>query len=407
MANRWLFNGNRRWYTHLIDNEKKKGLLSDHQIGPLSGKVILCYETVKGIRYFSMFDTFLDFLMIFINRPIDDRYFHEVILGENPLKLYFDIDVDLLSKKNFDEKLLFSQLVKTLLAYFIGEGIKLNLNEDFIWLTSHGETKRSYHLIIDNYFFFNMKEVSHVINQIKTTMDPEVQSYFDWGVYTSKKNFRTLGSFKRGTNRIFKFQEEWIVEDIVIKYKYRESFEENPERIRLMLQFEASLITNTCHCSPMLPKVIDTGTKIFSKDLSDPIVNSSIELLSRSADVKVEELPFKISKVIGNLIVLERKGPTLCRICDVVHEHENPYLQIKNTSSGTEVTYYCRRAGKKGVSIGVIPNESPTMLTKEDKSDFDKMVKKLNEERNLEMAKKGSTSSRSSIDSYKIIQDLK
>ena len=70
-------------------------------------------------------------------------------------------------------------------------------------------------------------------------------------------------------------------------------------------------------------------------------------------------------------------------------------------------TYYCRRAGKKGVSIGVIPNESPTMLTKEDKSDFDKMVKKLNEERNLEMAKKGSTSSRSSIDSYKIIQDLK
>ncbi len=374
--NRWLYTGDQRWYTHLKANPEgnngkgKKGLLHYYQLKYLEGKTIICYEDPKEIRYFTVLDTFLHFIFLFNSRPEDDRCFHEVIFGEFPLKLFFDIDVKLNDAcateggmPGFSEEKMISNLTRAIVAYFLSENVQLRASTDFIWLTSHGQYKRSYHLIIDNYFFFNMDEVNYAIERIKGMLTDETIKCIDWGVYSSKKNLRTLGSYRRGTNRKFIFNEEWQFEGQTVKYEYRPEADLDPEDFetrKIVYQFEASLITNIGHCRPMASRAIVRNYDQVP-DCPNEIVERAIDQLAKFVGSDPSELPFQFDTVKGNFILLKRIAPSHCSICKTEerglepHEHENSYIRVRETRGEMEFFYDCRRAGKgHAISIGKI-----------------------------------------------------
>ena len=352
----WVFQDTeRRWYTHLISNDQQKGLLDNYELS--SSNIIICYEDCKNIRRYAVFNTYIDFLIRLINRPEDDRCFHEVILGDRMLKLFFDIDISHDKFDIFDEQKMFSELTVAILSYFKSDNITLDLGRDFIWLNSSSESKKSYHLIIDNYCFSNMKEVGYAVDQIRSLISPVVQSYFDWGIYISKKNFRTLESIKRGTARILKFMTTWYVTingvTRQINYKYNEDDDPSDEGIsrkQLMLQMEASLISNVDHCYPMISKIqVTDSTNKTDEQVLPEIVNRAYNLMPDSSC-------FSIQDVRGNFIILKRLISSICPICNIAHEHENPYLRVVNTKISSEIYFHCRRSTqKKGFKLGDIP----------------------------------------------------
>lgn len=402
MSNNWLYSGDRSWYTRINQKDGKQGLLEYHSLKYLEGKTVICYENYKSVRYFTVFETFLHFILTLLGRPEDDRSFHEVIFGEFPLKLFFDIDVNLLEFSDFREEVMISEIVRSVLAYFKSEGISLIGARNFVWLTSHGEYKKSYHLIIDGYFFFNMDEINYAIDSIKRALSSNIREYFDWGVYISRKNFRTLGSYKRGTKRKFIFVEKWEFEGKVVKYEYPNNEDDSineisPEKRKLVFQFEASLITNTAHCNPMMPKV-QHQRKQYEEvpDCDSFVVKQGMEMLAKVGDISIEKLPFTISAVSGKFILLKREESTLCMICNRVHDNQNPFIMVKETPETREFIYYCRQARERvngvskcvGKSIGIIVKEQPKVDP--DFSVGKSSLQVLQDRRNPDKAKEGA-----------------
>lgn len=61
-------------------------------------------------------------------------------------------------------------------------------------------------------------------------------------------------------------------------------------------------------------------------------------------DLYEGDFPFKLSDIKGSLVLLKRYTPSYCKMCDRVHENENPYLVVAGYNR--DIYFYCRRADK-------------------------------------------------------------
>lgn len=344
-----IYHGNRRWFSLLVPNNLQSSdhissLYDVYKTTPTC--IILCYENYRSKLRYSFFQNIVHVYNFLINHDINDLYFHEVINGNYPTKLYFDIDI---SDKieDFDEKLLFSELVGILVNIFQERfNVDLDLSRDFIWLSSSGPEKkqdgssyykRSYHLIIDNYSFADMDEVRYVAYLIKNLLSDRVRAWFDWVIYNYNKNFRILHSKKRSSNRRLSFCSQWYYNKQKIKYRSVENYNNIDEEH--CLQYSASLITNTDYCKVMI-RLISLKPNLDIEKFDDQITQEAYEIMK----TKYEELPFEIYKIGGSSISLRRLRPSYCNICEVEHEHENPFLLLKREYNYIEVRFYCRRS---------------------------------------------------------------
>ena len=94
-----------------------------------------------------------------------------------------------------------------------------------------------------------------------------------------------------------------------------------------------SLFTSTFVCK-ILSDLIreDSGAKNFINNnlkLTNEMVNDAFDVLikyNEKNDININS--FKISSVSGPFISLSRERPTYCKICEKIHENENPFLLI-------------------------------------------------------------------------------
>jgi len=105
--------------------------------------------------------------------------------------------------------------------------------------------------------------------------------------------------------------------------------------------------------------------------------------------------PFIVRDVKGSIISLKRLKPSFCKICERVHEHENPYLLVIDDN----VYFYCRRntdknlpLGKININLGGVDEfleektdseetkfpETPKLIVEEKRSDALDMIKQSN-----------------------------
>jgi hypothetical protein len=136
---------------------------------------------------------------------------------------------------------------------------------------------------------------------------------------------------------------------------------------------EASLITQTSSCillscqteeTPIVKKFGNSEIRDFEfNPLTTEEINKAIELCSQ----KMDFFPFTYLKVIedngiSSLILLKRHKPSMCNICNRIHEHENPYLVIHGEEK--HLYFDCRRniENKKTYvgSLGINSHKPPS-----------------------------------------------
>jgi hypothetical protein len=272
-----------------------------------------------------------------------NRNFYEIIPGNDKQKPYFDIDVDLTLYKNFNEEELIDKLIDSIIEV-IGTKVKFDISKDILMFTSHGEKKRSFHIILDNYYFRNCSETKEFCK--KVTLICDQSKYIDQLVYTKNRQFRLLGSTKlNDVTRTKRYCTSW---------KYHGS-----EIVSPIMTFDElfyhSLIGMTDYC-----KLLDLFVEV---DPHAQSVQNSVDLKLNNQDINKifecykirfnclnKQLPFKFSEMKDGLILTKRIMPSYCIFCRRWHENENPYFTI---SSKGMIKYFCRR-GNNGFEIGKI-----------------------------------------------------
>ena len=344
------------WFYFLVPNENHMSLIE--HVGPddILSSFVVCMnipsqQKTKPIRLFSAFNSYLNFINYIKDIPQEKWGFFEEILGDQPQKLYFDIDIttdNTPSNVDMDyfSKTLLDILIENILTIFSNRGYNLDLNRNVLLFSSNSTTKRSYHIVIDGYIVSHYKENAVLAKEILKDIPIPYRRCIDETMYSSKQQFRLLGSQKLGSGRPKIFVDKWYYKGQLIEYTFPESINQSEDinTLKFTTLFAKSCVTVTYDCE-YLNIEVDEDEKIIprqytSNDDGDVEITEEIITAITNRIDKVALDIFKFDKVVGSLILLRRKKPANCSICNRVHENENAFLRIDKNG---QVWFYCRR----------------------------------------------------------------
>ena len=362
----------KKWYYRLKSDYQYHDhhtvcLLNDYPEEVLETKLLIGMETLnkdhntkelKNSRIFSVFDSYIELYLYQDQFEPDQRFFYEIILGDFPQKPHFDVDIKL--GESFGDSLdLKGELVKNdLLTNIINvmkeHGVEVKIDRDILLYTSHGETKRSYHVVIHHYCHANHDQAGAFYRQVTQQMKPENAQYVDAGVYSSKQNFRLMGSQKMGSYRPKLFCQKFIVGEKEFNHVYDAEFRSDKhKKVELLRESLVSWVRDCQYLPSFQTKEEENRKHKFEEvgDLSNDIIQEAKKLLNR------DDFPFVVREIRGNVVSLRRLRPSFCDACKRIHEHENPYLLIVD-----EYVYFCCRRSSNKIILGTL--EDSVLSTK-------------------------------------------
>lgn len=356
---------NKRWYYRLVqakkgEQKRSRALMDDYDINEISKHMVVCYtpryfpnsrkpfKTKDGddIRIYAFFESYIDFYKYMQEFDPKERGFYEIIFGELPQKPHFDLDInksDINEEENIDvvaeevkEKLIDS------IIYILNENnVTIEIEKDILLYSSHGDTKRSFHIIINNKCHDGNKEAQAFYNGVMTHLSKNIDNrylrFVDKSVYSPRQQFRIIGNQKIDSNRPKVFYEQFKYKNKEYTHIYNEDVS-NPMIKKLTIIYE-SLISFTSGCS-YIPSLLPE--KIYNNNYDDTdIDNTIVELCMSLLHNKMPNAPFSLKEVRGHVICLKRNAPSLCPICcnKDPHHKENPFIYV----IGGKVFWDCRR----------------------------------------------------------------
>ena len=228
-----------------------------------------------------------------------DKHYHEIVFGQNPQRLKFDID----STKEQFEKL---GSIETVLTTII-EAIKTELltltknkitNNDFVLADSCGGEKVSFHIMTLRYVVENNREAILITKNILANLPQEYHKLIDTGVNSSTHNFRLLNSHKVNSDRVKKVNAELSLKLGLNKTDNLANYMIHPAP-----KCRTFMLTSRCE-----PIVYETKPDInVPKEISDYIASKH----------------FRIRDIDGNQINCNRVKSTYCDICEKTHDNDN------------------------------------------------------------------------------------
>ena len=321
------------WFNYLVGNNKYS-LFSFISYEELLNNFVICKE-INNIRKYTYFNDLLE-LFSFIKN--EKNSLHEVIIENKIQKFRLDIDIDLTNINNeyYDntwcikkEKKFLKTILNTLDLTLNLYQKNLNVN-DISLFESHGNYKRSYHIVLHKYCFLDHLQIKQFYNQFinffENTTFFNWMKYIDHCIYNKNQHFRLLGSVKNGTKRLKK---------PVKSFKWNKKFINSSDNE--LQNFKNSLITYIDESELIILKEKE---KIYDKiELDENLYNEIIKLFKNKKDFNCYEIKY----YKNNCISLQRLKPSYCNICERIHENENPYLFISNNN----VYFSCRRTEEK------------------------------------------------------------
>ena len=436
----------KRWYFRLVSAEGKfrsRALMDDYRLNELSHHLVICFtpkyipnekfdsngnlklflnKDGEPIRIYALFDSYLEYFSYMQKFPQEERAFYEIIFGEIPQKPHFDIDID---ADKLDPKDDLDYVANTLVEYLITACIDvlkhtltpLNIEKDVLIYSSNSDTKRSYHVVLNNKCHDGHKEAKAfydaIITKIKEYVGPHInfsslhsQNFFDdeishsrnieeivtpservmdqkispkyiefidRSVYSPRQQFRIVGCQKYGSDRVKIFHEYF---DYLGKH-YNHKFSEdvtNPAMKSLTIIYESlvSFISGCTYIVSMIPeKKLEYTQQRKEKttiNIDSILVNQCMALLKQ----KMENSPFSVIGINEHMILLKRHAPSFCPICSKTHENENPFLYIISN----KLYWDCRRCSNdvKKLFVGYVQvitpfDNNPEILEDADDSD--------------------------------------
>jgi len=358
-----------KWYYRLkekeVDGHIQKGLFNDNPRNTLTKSLIVDHTSLihdqnkekRELRLYTVFKSYLEYGIYQMRLAQHERCFYEIILGESAQKPHFDIDM---GKTEIDGDLVVDNLVGCIINVLQEKGVTIELDKDIMLFTSHGEGKQSYHLIVDNYCHANNVEARAFYDQVTDKMDSSYKVWIDQSVYSPTQQFRIVGSQKTGTTRVKTLSKSWIYKGNIIEHKYPEK-PDSPEH-EFVMQLESSIIGFTGNCKflpPFEPHPDRIKNYVDSEDLSKEDALDAIKLVAAAGKITIDDsrFPYKIIGINGPIVMLKRTKPSRCRICQRVHQNENPYLLVVGDEKN--VYFHCRRSPEnKKLFLGKL-NPSP------------------------------------------------
>ena len=276
-----------------------------------------------------------------------------------------------------------NNLIDSIIKTLKNKDVEINLETDIMIYTSHSQSKLSYHIIINNFCHANNVEARAFYENVMDHVEPDFAKYIDKAIYSPTQQFRIVGSQKIDTTRIKTFQKTWEYHNTTVNYKYPET-PDSPEH-EFVMQLEASIIGYVGNCKflpPFEPRV--ESMKNYEKcddDVTKEDAKEAINLIAIAGKIKVTDsnFPYKFLGISGPIVMLKRIRASNCKLCNRVHENENPYLIVIGNEKS--VFFHCRRApDNKKLFLGKLnPDPEATEGTDQIKADMTKEVEVLNE----------------------------
>ena len=329
-------NQNIKWFRYLKPNPKSKSCLLSYY-NPTTDSLIVAKQsrsTTKTSFTFAYFNNYIEFYRFQLSIPIHEKHFHEVILSQ-PQKARFDIDISSSSIELYQETL--DSLIDSISQTIQSLELSFSISTDILVLTSHGNTKKSCHVILPNLYHLNNKDAKAFFDTIINLIPQHLRPSIDPSIYSSTQQFRMLHSSKFETHsppRIKKLESQWLYRNNIIKYTHPDDIG-NQE----IFIFYSSLITTTDNLTliPLYnnkPNQLDINIQIPEKFIHDIIT-----LCSKH----INPFPFKFRSITNNMICLDRLNPSYCSLCKRTHEKDNPYIIL---TTNKKLYFYCRRGSR-------------------------------------------------------------
>lgn len=369
-----------REYFHYFSGKGALYDISRQSITPSSLYIQLMQKGPQGedVRLFTFFTSYLEFLAYLEKVPRHCWNFNEMIVGNRPQKLKYDIDAALPPRDGESEDeafrrntLLIENVKDVLIEKILEEFPQLRVERDILIYKSdrnrEGSTyKASMHIVVHHIAFSDYLEVQAVFSAIKARIgDPFFvdgvsiweERIIDPSVNSKNQNFRCLGSHKPGKFNTKRLYSTWVYKGQIVRLQRNVTFLSDAHK--WVTEMGESLISNVDDCV-ILPNRVsqeerDRKERRILKakvigDGSDELVKRCLDLLSERVGedmtdcFDVYSMEERDNGVV--FIQLKRLVPTLCPICSersggsVYHERQNPYFRVVRSN----VYFACRRA---------------------------------------------------------------
>lgn len=353
-----------------------RALYQDHQVDLSHGNLLICQTDPNDCRLYTLFEDFVEYDKYSRKFVSTDQCFYELLIGSR--KPIFDIDIDLTKpgvekvfQKNIENKVetwpICQHLLLAVQKVMEQEGIKLQLNWQILWYSSHGPNKHSYHLVINGVYHPDHLEAQAFFQRVIQLVDPKYHEWIDRKVYSTKQQFRVLHCQKLGSNRPKVLIREWDYLDMQgqIHHLYHQpsSKSNNPQEAHL-IDLSDSLASFTIKCQ-LLPnfdkqreeRLLAQSTRKWdlinsSEELSAERIRKILDLAEtgwKNLPNQSASFPYSFKDTVGSLINLKRDFPAFCSKCQRVHDAENGFIVVV----GGKIILNCRRSDDgKGLILG-------------------------------------------------------
>jgi hypothetical protein len=197
--------------------------------------------------------------------------------------------------------------------------------DDILVTESNGKEKFSYHIVVQSYFVANNEEAKEFTARVLEKLDPQYRKFIDQNVNKKIQNFRMLGSTKPGMNR-----------HKVISTRYSDA----AHTAALQCAPHTALqpfITNSEGIIKVLHKMcVKIDNTPLPCDISTEVIRSVLDICR---DITQGH---QFTEARGGLLCFRRLAPTYCRICKEIHHKDNSLML--SVSNSTQIFERCRQA---------------------------------------------------------------
>jgi hypothetical protein len=322
-------------FQFLTKNEEKTSVFDAYN-NPQSYFVI----RDDGKNYYIVFDDVKEFIAWQDNIPLQSRNFHEVIFGEFPQRIKFDVDAIGCDQKTIREildqliQVILDELYNTYKIEWENGTIQPTLSDILVTTSTgavKGVTKFSYHIIVMPFYLIDNVEAQNFTTKVISKLKNGAE-YIDQNVNKSIQNFRLLGSMKTGSSRP--------------KIIYSEI-----NGTATDIDLESSLIAKRNSWGVVLPRRYETQEK-----KKDGTLKTDGKLVRKIMTLASETIKgHEFQSIHGTLLCFRRLMPTFCKLCAETHHKDNSLMlgvyrtepeKPWDTNSECELFEYCRQ--KKG-----------------------------------------------------------
>ena len=339
-----------RWYSKLKIDESApyKSLLANHTNHNDGFFVSRQINSDIGIlRQFARFNNRYEFNTVYNNMNECDKTFYEVIFGDVPQKIYFDLDIGPELNISQDEAI---KIVEDLKECIIAVCRTYNddVSDEHIMVfntpSKPGE-KISYHVVLTGFYVASNVHNKDICVRIRDMITEERHRQVIDVLYSSLQQFRLLFSHKINKDnkvKIFcKKLSKWRSKQVL--------------RLRDCDMLYMSMITNVDRCEKLDVVVVEKVKRSMNATVN--IDDKEYDKLIDMVEEKLECFRLMDNSGTSGIHELRRTRQDIyCPLCtddtgehNIAHQNENGYLIIGHNG---DVKFYCYRHDNKSVANG-------------------------------------------------------